>query len=128
MKYLLDTHFLLWTSTLFKPLSKGAAQIIENPENELFFSAASMWEIVIKSSLDKTNFQVDARVLRRALLDHNYFELPITSHHVLSLENLPALHKDPFDRILLAQAIDEGLILLTTDKTLLNYPAPVQLC
>lgn len=98
---------------------------IENDENVLFFSAASLWEVAIKASLGREDFQVDVRVLRRGLLDNDYQELPITSRHVVFIPSLPLIHKDPFDRILIAQATVEGIALLTADAQVAQYPGPI---
>ena len=98
-----------------------------NLEHELFFSAASIWEIVIKNGLGRDDFKVDARVLRRGLLDNDYTELAITSDHAAMVESLPLIHKDPFDRILIAQAIAEGFTLLTADSIVAKYPGPIEL-
>ena len=100
--------------------------LLEDSQNELFFSAASLWEIVIKRGLGRSDFQVDARVLRRGLLDNGYQELAITSEHTVSIDSLPLIHKDPFDRILVAQATVEGITLLTADALVAQYPGPVR--
>ncbi len=126
MKLLLDTHLLLWAAAMPEKLSRQARTLINTEENHLYFSAASMWEVVTKSQLGRRDFEVDARVLRRGLLDNGYHELNITSEHAVRLESLPVLHKDPFDRMLVAQAITEGLILLTSDKQLTRYKSPVK--
>jgi PIN domain nuclease of toxin-antitoxin system len=94
--------------------------------NELIFSAASLWEIVIKRGLGRDDFQVDPRLFRRRLLDNGYNELPIGSEHAVAIDGLPLLHKDPFDRILIAQALVEGIILLTMDPLVAQYPGPVR--
>jgi PIN domain nuclease of toxin-antitoxin system len=127
MKFLLDTHILLWAAGNPERLSQQAKSIIEETDNQLFFSAASLWEISIKKGLGRSDFKVDARVLRRALLDNGYQELGISGVHTVSVEDLPLIHKDPFDRILLSQATVEGLTLLTSDKKIAEYPGPVQL-
>lgn len=127
MKLLLDTHLLLWAAGQPQRLSGKALALIEAPENELFFSPASLWEVVIKRGLGRADFTVDARLLRRGLLDNGYGELPIGSEHVVAVDNLPPIHKDPFDRILVAQAQIEGITLLTADPTVAGYPGPVQL-
>lgn len=127
MKLLLDTHLLLWAAGDGKKLSKAARGLIDASDNELFFSAASAWEVVIKRGLDRDDFQVDPRLLRRGLLDNGYSELPITSDHVMALESLPPLHQDPFDRILIAQAWAEGITLLTADNRVSQYPGPIRL-
>jgi len=126
MKLLLDTHLLLWAAGNPDRLSDAARSLIENPENELLFSAASLWEVAIKRGLGRDDFQVDARLLRRGLLDNAYSELPIVSGHVVATESLPPIHKDPFDRILVAQAIVEGITLLTTDSLVAQYPGPIR--
>jgi len=82
---------------------------------------------VIKAALKRPDFQVDAAQLRRALLDFGYEELPITSAHGLAVAGLPPIHRDPFDRILVAQATAEGILLLTGDATIAKYPGPVRL-
>ena len=126
MKLLLDTQVLLWAAGKPERLSAAARRQLANPKNELIFSAASLWEIAIKQSLARDDFQVDARLLRRGLLDHGYTELPITSEHAVSIDSLPNLHRDPFDRILLAQALYEGITLITADERLAKYPGPVR--
>lgn len=126
MKLLLDTHLLLWAAGEPDRLSMDARTLIEAPQNELFFSAASLWEIVIKSGLGRDDFEVDARLLRRGLLDNGYSELPIGSEHVVAIEGLPSIHKDPFDRMLVAQATIEGITLLTADSVVAQYPGPVR--
>lgn len=127
MKLLLDTHLLLWAAGDPGRLSATATALISEPENELFFSAASLWEIAIKHSLGRPDFKVDARVLRRGLLDNGYSELPIGSEHAVAIGSLPDIHKDPFDRILVAQATVEGITLLTADGLVAQYPGPVQM-
>ncbi len=126
MKLLLDTHLLLWVAGQPDRLSKTARDLIDAQSNEVIFSTASLWEIVIKRSLGREDFKVDARLLRRGLLDNGYGELPIASEHVVAIDTLPPLHKDPFDRVLIAQALVEGIVLLTTDEVVARYPAPVR--
>ena len=126
MKLLLDTQLLLWAAGEPTRLSGAAHKLLDDPRNELIFSAASLWEIAIKNSLGREDFRVEPRLLRRGLLDNGYIELPITSQHAVSVDGLPALHKDPFDRLLLAQALSEGIILLTSDAQLALYPGPVR--
>jgi PIN domain nuclease of toxin-antitoxin system len=126
MKLLLDTHLLLWAAGEPQRLSKQARRLIDNPENELLFSAASLWEVAIKRGLGREDFKVDARLLRRGLLDNGYSELPIISDHVVATESLPRIHKDPFDRVLVAQATVEGVTLLTNDSLVSQYPGPIR--
>lgn len=125
MKLLLDIHLLLWAAGVPSKLPAAARSMLEDPDNELLFSAASLWEIAIKRGLGRADFQVDARVLRRGLLDNGYLELPITSEHTVFIESLPPIHKDPFDRILVAQATVEGITLLTADTLIAQYPGPI---
>ena len=126
MKLLLDTHLLLWAAGEPKRLSKQARTLIDNPDNELLFSAASLWEVAIKRGVGREDFKVDARLLRRGLLDNGYSELPIISDHVVATESLPPIHKDPFDRVLVAQATVEGVTLLTIDSIVAHYPGPIK--
>lgn len=126
MKFLLDTHVLLWAAGSPDQLPAAARPLLEDPSNELLFSSASLWEIAIKRSLDRADFQVDPRVLRRGLLDNAYIELPITSEHAVFIDSLPPIHKDPFDRILVAQAMVEGITLLTADALVAQYPGSIR--
>ena len=126
MKCLLDTHLLLWAAGSPRQLSAKARQLLDNPDNILLFSAASLWEVAIKHSLDREDFMVEPRVLRRGLLENGYDELPIRSEHAVALNELPAIHKDPFDRMLIAQAMVEGVTLLTSDPMVARYPGPIQ--
>ena len=126
MKYLLDTHLLLWAAGEPGRLSAAAREILEDERSELLFSAASLWEIAIKSTLGREDFRVQPRLLRRGLLDNGYAEIPITSQHAVGIDSLPPIHRDPFDRLLLAQALIEGITLLTSDARLASYPGPVR--
>ena len=126
MKLLIDTHLLLWAAGRPERLSAAARDLLDDPENTLLFSAASLWEIAIKRGLGRDDFRVEPRLLRRGLLDNGYIELPVTSAHAVALESLPPLHKDPFDRMLIAQSITEGILLLTADPLVARYPAPVR--
>jgi len=120
MKLLIDTHILLWAAA--DELPSAAARYIQNMDNTLLFSPASIWEVVIKRSLGREDFDVDPASLYSGLLSAGYQELPITGRHTLLVSNLPQLHKDPFDRILLAQSASEGIPLLTSDSVLAQYP------
>jgi PIN domain nuclease of toxin-antitoxin system len=127
VKLLLDTHLLIWAADNIERLPAGARELMADPGNELVFSVASLWEITIKRGLSRPDFQVDTRMLRRGLLDNGYRELPILSEHAVAVDALPPIHKDPFDRLLIAQAMVEGITLLTNDLTVARYGAPVRL-
>jgi PIN domain nuclease of toxin-antitoxin system len=126
VKFLLDTMIVLWAAGDPARLSPEARTLLEDPEHELLFSAASLWEIAIKRSLGRPDFRVEPRLLRRGLLDGGYTELPVTSEHAVGIDALPPLHRDPFDRLLLAQAQHEGITLLTADAQVSAYPGVVR--
>jgi len=119
MKFLIDTHYLLWAAADMLP--EKAIPYFVNEGNELLFSSASIWEVIIKKGLNRPDFQVDPMALYWGLLDNGYTEIAITSRHTLLVADLPQIHKDPFDRILIAQAQAEGAILFTSDKTVAQY-------
>jgi PIN domain nuclease of toxin-antitoxin system len=125
VKLLLDTQLLLWAAGQPERLPVGARTVIDDARNQLMFSATSLWEVAIKSGLGRADFRADARLLRRGLLDNGYDELAITSEHAVAIANLPPIHKDPFDRMLVAQSAVEGILLLTTDPIVAQYPGPV---
>ncbi|MDL2322327.1 type II toxin-antitoxin system VapC family toxin [Desulfosarcina sp. OttesenSCG-928-B08] len=123
MKLLLDTHILIWAAAGMLP--EQALKLVTDGDNTLYFSPASIWEIVIKKGLGRPDFKIAPEVLRRGLLDNQYQELCITSRHTLAVNDLPQIHKDPFDRILLAQAKSEGISLITSDSIMREYPGPI---
>ena len=100
---------------------------MEQPEAELIVSAASLWEVTIKSGLGREDFRVDPRLLRRGLLENGYDELPVSGAHATAVDLLPPIHRDPFDRVLVAQAQIEGITLLTTDEIVARYPGPIRM-
>jgi PIN domain nuclease of toxin-antitoxin system len=126
MRLLLDTHLLLWAAGQPKKLPAAARKMIANPRNSLCFSAASLWEIAIKNALGRNDFHADPGVLRRGLLESGYEGLPITGDHAMAAAVLPALHGDPFDRILVAQAAVEGMMLVTADAQVAKYPGSIR--
>lgn len=128
MKLLLDTHLLLWAAAEPDRLPEAARRLIEDLENELHFSVASVWEVAIKTGLGRADFNVDPAVLRRGLRDNGYIELTIASEHAVVTATLPPLHRDPFDRMLVAQAQVEGITLLTSDPVVARYPGPIRKC
>jgi PIN domain nuclease of toxin-antitoxin system len=126
MNLLVDTHLLLWAASEPEKLSQKARRLLGDTSHALIFSAASLWEVAIKRGLGRDDFQVEPRILRRSLLDNGYDELAVTSAHAVALDSLPPMHKDPFDRILLAQAQVEGITLVTSDERVARYPGSVQ--
>jgi len=126
MNLLVDTHLILWAAGEPDRLSPDARRYLEDEKNTVYFSAASLWEITIKGSLGRDDFIVDPRLLRRGLLDNDWHELVITSDHAIAVAALPAIHKDPFDRLLVAQANEEGLLLLTSNHFVASYPGSVR--
>lgn len=126
MTVLLDTHVLLWAAGFPDRLPRGTRDLIEDDETELLYSAASIWEVAIKSGLGRRDFDVDPRLLRRGLLENGYTELPVTGAHAAAVDLLPLIHTDPFDRLLVAQARIEGVLLLTADRTVGRYPGSIR--
>ena len=126
MRLLLDTHLLLWAAQKSSRLSGAALKLINDTDNQLIFSVASIWEFGIKYAKAPGEFAVSPNELRESLLQNGYVELDITGRHVLGVSNLPALHGDPFDRILIAQSAIEGITLLTSDERVAQYPGPIR--
>jgi PIN domain nuclease of toxin-antitoxin system len=127
VRLLLDTHLLLWAAAQPERLSDAARALIGDIDNELMFSVASLWEAAIKRGLDRPDFVVDSRLLRSGLLDNGYGELAISGSHAVAVQGLPPIHKDPFDRMLVAQSMIEGVMLLTSDPVVARYPGPIRL-
>ena len=127
MKLLLDTHVLLWAAGNPDRLSADAQALLNDPETEPYFSVASIWEIAIKRGLGRDDFKVEPRLLRRGLLDNGYSELSIFSEHAVAVDGLPGIHKDPFDRLLVAQAMVEGITLLTSDAMVSQYGGQIRM-
>ena len=127
MRILLDTHVLLWSIAASRKLPGDARALIEAPENEVYFSPASLWEIAIKAELGRKDFRVDVAALYAALPESGFAEVPVRAVHAVAVARLPDVHRDPFDRMLVAQALTEPLVLLTNDETLSRYPVSVRL-
>ena len=127
MNLLLDTHLLILAASMHERLSRAASKLMEQPEHQLHFSALSLWEITIKRGLGRPDFIVDSSLLYRGLIENGYTELVIKSSHSLALDQLPPIHKDPFDMMLVAQAVFEGKFLLTSDSVVAQYPGPIRL-
>lgn len=127
MRILLDTHILIWGAVEPERLSDTAVALIEDRGNDLAFSAASLWEIAIKTARGRADFRIDAGIVRQGLLDAGYAELAITGAHAAGVASLPPIHKDPFDRMLVAQATVERMTLVTADPVVAKYPCAVRL-
>jgi PIN domain nuclease of toxin-antitoxin system len=126
MNVLLDTHAFLWWAQDDPMLSQHAREVLGSGEVAVFFSVASVWEIVVKTSLGRLVFRQDPASVIGELLETNGFQvLPIHLRHALALAELPAIHSDPFDRMLVAQARSEGLALLTADRWIGQYPVDI---
>jgi len=126
VKVLLDTHLLLWAAGMPERLPAQVRVMLERADTEPMASAASLWEIAIKSGLGRSDFSVDPRLLRRGLLENGYAELEVSGAHATAVDLLPPIHRDPFDRLLVAQAQIEGITLLTTDEVVARYPGPIR--
>jgi PIN domain nuclease of toxin-antitoxin system len=124
VRLLLDTHIILWATLTPEILPSEFRALLEDDANQLVFSAANIWEVAIKQG--RAGFDVDSRVLRRALRESDYTELAITSEHAAAVASLPPIHWDPFDRILISQALVENLVLVTSDPVVARYPVPVR--
>jgi PIN domain nuclease of toxin-antitoxin system len=127
MRLLLDTHILLWAVRGSSKLPLIARQLIADPQNSLHFSVMSLWEIVIKSGYKRPDFDIDARELRPLLLSNGYRELSMSAQHALHVMHLPPLHRDPFDRAIIAQTLVEGLTLVTHDTIVADYHEQIML-
>lgn len=127
MRLLLDTHLLLWAAASSKRLSREARGLLEDGRNDAYYSAASIWEIAIKTSLRRKDFRVDLAALLATLPAMGLIELPVTAAHAAGVTTLPPIHRDPFDRLLIAQSIAEPLTLVTNDAILERYRVGVRL-
>jgi PIN domain nuclease of toxin-antitoxin system len=126
MRFLLDTHLVIWVPVSGPRLSRSARAVLNDPTNELIFSVVSLWEVTIKRSIGKIDSKIDPRIIRHELLAMGYDELPVLAQHAVEADALPFIHKDPFDRLLIAQAIVEGITLLTVDAAVARYPGPIR--
>ena len=126
MRYLLDTHFLIWIPVADRRIPASVVSLLADPDNEFLFSTASLWEIAIKHGAGKASFPYEARGIRTRLMNAGYEELPVLGEHALTVETLQPIHNDPFDRLLIAQARVEGVILLTTDRIVAKYGSSVR--
>jgi PIN domain nuclease of toxin-antitoxin system len=127
VKYLLDTHYAFWVAVKDRRVSTRLQKLLADDANDFFFSVINIWEIAVKRSHGRTGYAIDPRDLRQSMLANAFQELQVTGDHAIAVESLPLLHKDPFDRLLIAQAAVEGIILLTADKMVAKYPGPIQM-
>ncbi len=123
MRLLLDTHILIWACATPEQLGEAACAALTEAQNDVFVSAASTWEIAIKRKLGRLEFPVDR--FDRILRDMSFITLPISVAHALAAGDLPRHHDDPFDRMLVAQARTEGLILMSEDAQMRRYNVPL---
>ena len=121
MRLLLDTHLLLWAAARSARLPREARELLQDDSNDVYYSAASIWEIAIRSSLRRKDFRIDLAQLLATLPEMGLVELPVTATHAAGATSLPPIHRDPFDRLLIAQSIVEPLTLLTNDALLDRY-------
>jgi len=126
MRYLLDTHFLLWIPIDSRRINAKARAILSNLDNQFLFSVSSIWEIAIKCGANRRGFLYNPRELRKQLIENGYEELPVLGEHVVAIDLLPPIHRDPFDRILIAQAMIEKVTFLTADAVIAKYPGPIR--
>ncbi len=125
MKILLDTHLLLWVISNDEHLSAQAKELIDDDRNELYFSVVNIWETAIKHNFGRQSFLFQPRNVRRSLLEHGFGEIEISSEHAITAGELPRLHRDPFDRLLIAQAAVEDVVLLTSDAAMTRYSGSI---
>lgn len=121
MRALTDTQILLWALMAPDRLGIASRALLESPDHEIFFSAANIWEIAIKRALERPDFDVEPDAVYRAALDTGFRELAVSSVHAGAVRHLPAHHRDPFDRLLIAQAQSEPMRLITADPVFARY-------
>ena len=126
MNFLLDTHILIWVAISPHKISLELASLLSDPSNHLYFSSASIWEIPLKESLGKRDFEISSKKLHGGLIENGYKEIKISALHAMEAIKLPFIYRDPFDRILVTTAIWENMPLLTNDSTLSPYHSLVR--
>lgn len=125
MIYLVDTHVLIWLAVDSPRLGEVARDLLADPDNHIFFSAISIFEIAVKERLSKRGFEVEASAIRRMMIENDFAELAVTGMHAAHVATLPLVHRDPFDRLLVAQAMMEGFTLMTADEKIAQYSGPI---
>ncbi len=121
MNFLFDTHILLWTIAGDERLPARVRALLADPGNDFRFSAASVWEVAIKNALPRRALGISGNSFRREVLAAGFREIPVSSEHAAVVETLPPVHQDPFDRLLVAQAKADGLVLVTHNLLLPPY-------
>lgn len=121
MRILLDTHLVLWAMAASRKLPRAVKSQLLDSNNEVYFSAASLWEIAIKRGLRREDFRIDLDAFLGALRESGFIELPIAAAHAMAIARLPPIHKDPFDRMLVAQSMAEPMTFLTNEAVLAEY-------
>jgi PIN domain nuclease of toxin-antitoxin system len=125
MIYLVDTHVLIWLAVDSPRMGNLARDLLADPDNQIFFSAISIFEIAVKERLSKRGFEVEASAIRRMMIENDFAELAVTGTHAAHAATLPLVHRDPFDRLLVAQAMMEGFTLMTADEMIAQYSGPI---
>jgi PIN domain nuclease of toxin-antitoxin system len=125
-RFLVDTQLLLWNVYGSRKLPARVARLFRDGRHQFFYSAASLWEIAIKAARGRADFTADPAAIRDALEANGFLELPIAAQHAVQLSSLPPIHADPFDRMLIAQAIVEPMALITSDERLAAYPGTIE--
>jgi PIN domain nuclease of toxin-antitoxin system len=125
MIYLVDTHVLIWLAVDSPRMGNLARDLLADPDNQIFFSAISIFEIAVKERLSKRGFEVEASAIRRMMIENDFAELAVTGTHAAHVATLPLFHRDPFDRLLVAQAMMEGFTLMTADEKIAQYSGPI---
>lgn len=126
LRLLLDMHIALWAIADSRRLSKAARDLILSPDATIWVSVATLWEIAIKHAMGKGDMPESSGVVLGYFRDSGYRLLPVEPEHAIAVETLPPIHRDPFDRLLVAQAAHEGMILLTSDAVMARYSGPVR--
>jgi PIN domain nuclease of toxin-antitoxin system len=125
MIYLIDTHVIIWLAIRSPRLDQKTQELLADRKNDVYFSAISIFEIAVKQQLSKTDFNVEASTIRRLLVEKDYIELVVNGLHASFVGTMPLIHRDPFDRLLVAQANVEGMTLITADERIAQYPGPI---
>ena len=125
-RFLVDTQLLLWSASGSRKLPAAVARLFRDGRHEFHVSAASLWEVAIKTSMGRPDFTVNAAEFRDVLVESGFRELPVTGGHAVAVAALPPIHADPFDRMLVAQANAEPMVLITADERLARYPGTIE--